>query len=292
MSGSLVRPTGHGLVSKVVGRVLPKGLGQLPQRRQLDSGGAVGRDAVQGSGADAADPGQVRDSPLSPPPLSLDDLSPHLDIAFPRSFLGSPTLLMIADHSGIIGRTSPALQVPCELVAREMRSRTPDRLGYAPHVEPPQPIDATHQERVKEVVARIAEEAVRLTDRSPRATADLLAELGWHGRGGKRYDDSTVRGWIDRKYAPSAWVLIGLAIYHGISLDQFAYGAGLKAEVDRLRDELNDRGQAIAQLQTDVKLLARTVTSHLQLEPGPAQDLGRIARPEQSQDPGRIVQPD
>ena len=148
-------------------------------------------------------------------------------------------------------------------------------------MEPPQqPSDATHQERVKEIVGRLAEEAVRRTDRSPRATADLLAALGWFGRGGEKFSDSTVRGWMNREFPPSSWVLIGLVLHHGISLDQFVYGTGLKSEVDRLREEMDNRGQAIAQLQTDVQLLAETVTSHLQLDPGSTRDLGRIARPD------------
>ena len=153
-------------------------------------------------------------------------------------------------------------------------------LGFDSHVEPPQPSDATHQERVKEIVGRLAEEAVRRTDRSPRSTADLLAELGWFGRGGEKFSDSTVRGWMNREFPPSSWVLIGLALHHGISVDQFVYGQGLKHDVDRLKEELDDRGRAIAQLQTDVQLLAQTVTSHLQLEPGQSRDLGRIARPD------------
>jgi hypothetical protein len=133
---------------------------------------------------------------------------------------------------------------------------------------------------VREIVARAVDRVVYLTDRSPSKVASLLAEWGFMGRGGKPYSDSAIHGWRNGEYSPDATVLVALALHHGLSLDELMYGGGLRSEVDRLRAAYNERGQELDQLQRDVALLARTLTTHLQLEPGPAGELDRIARPE------------
>ena len=136
-----------------------------------------------------------------------------------------------------------------------------------------------HQQRVREVVARLADEAVRLTDKSPRKVTELLAELGWFGRGQEPFSDSTVRGWTNGEFPMSAWVFVGLALHHGVSVDELIWGKGLKAEVDRLRDAGEERDRQLAGVQNDLQTLRDVIVSHLRLSAEDAAAVGRIAGP-------------
>ena len=154
-----------------------------------------------------------------------------------------------------------------------------------PDVEQPTPSGgdgalAQAQARVREIGASVFDAFITHHNRSPRQAADWLAEQGYYGRGGERYNDSTLIGWRKGEYAPNAWVFIAAILDAGLSLDEMIWGSGLRSEVDRLKEAMGDRDSALSGLRRDVQLLRDIVTSHLQLPPGQVADLERIAGPE------------
>lgn len=143
---------------------------------------------------------------------------------------------------------------------------------------------ARDQARVRTISASLFDEAVRRSKRSPRKVGERLAELGWFGRGGEPYNESSVRGWMAGQYSPPTFVAVAMALDVGLSIDDLMYGTGLKAEVDRLREATDAGNRELAKLQRDVELLAGVVTRHVQLDPDATRDVGRIVR--RDQEPG------
>lgn len=145
---------------------------------------------------------------------------------------------------------------------------------------------AQAQTRVREISARVFDAFISHYNRSPRRVADRLAELGWFGRGGERYNDSTVIGWRNGEFAPSAFVLIAAMLDIDLSFDEIAWGTGLRAEFDRLRQAVADNEERVAQQDRSVVALRELVVGHLgqQLQPDALARLEEIGRPEAAGD--------
>ena len=153
-------------------------------------------------------------------------------------------------------------------------------------MEPPQTSDAIQiQERAKQIVARILGDAARQAGPGRRLGL-VLQGLGFTGRGGETYTSAAVLGWTKAEYAPPATVLVALVLHYGMSLDEYAYGSGLRAALDQLQEAHEQRGAELADLKRDVRFLASTLTNHLlRLPPDQAAALDRIGQPEVEPEP-------